>query len=320
VPWQALSATGAGRHEDHRAGRAARRRRHRNRAARGVHRATRRPRAGNPWPAAGRSQRPARRGTGHGGRASGRRRAVRPGRVPGLRHPAPAQGQPAHRGAHAVRRAAPGQPPLVELSLHTADGPHVQPARCHPPRADHPGVVLPADTFRRAGVLRAVRRPAQRDPVVGPGPARHHGAAAGAGHRATPGERTRRRAIELHHRVPRRVGRAAPPGPAAGRRPRRRLRPLQHPTDPARRLVRGDRRQDHARRRWVMLLRLRADLRHQTQTAAVRSACRPRDAGQPAGHLPHRRRRRHLPTCPATSTRRPSICWTGSTSRCASPC
>ena len=41
---------------------------------------------------------------------------------------------------------------------------------------------------------------------------------------------------------------------------------------------------------------------------------------QPAGHLPHRRRRRHLPTCPATSTRRPSTCWTGSTSRCGSPC
>ena len=142
----------------------------------------------------------------------------------------------------------------------------------------------------------------------------------GAGHRATPGGRTRRGAVGLHHRLPRRLGRAAPPGPAAGRRPGRRLRPLLHPTDPPRRLVRGDRRQDHARRGAVIVFRVRADLRQQTQTAAVRRACRPGDAGQPAGHLPHRRRRRHLPACPTTSTRRPSTCWTGSTSRCASPC
>jgi hypothetical protein len=32
---------------------------------------------------------------------------------------------------------------------------------------------------------------------------------------------------------------------------------------------------------------------------------------QSAGHLPHRRRRRHLPACLATSIRRPSTCWTG---------
>jgi len=60
---------------------------------------------------------------------------------------------------------------------------------CHPPRADHPGVVLSADTLRRAGVLRAVRRHAQQDPAAGPGPAHHDSAAPGAGHRATPGER-----------------------------------------------------------------------------------------------------------------------------------
>jgi len=125
---------------------------------------------------------------------------------------------------------------------------------------------------------------------------------------------------ELRHRVPRRLGRAAPPGPAAGRRTGRRLRPLLHPTDPPGRLVRGDRRQDHARRRAVLLLRARADPRQQTQTAAVRGACRPRDAAQPAGHLPHRRRRRHPRPAPATSIRRPSTCWTGSTSRCGSPC
>ena len=41
------------------------------------------------------------------------------------------------------------------------------------------------------------------------------------------------------------------------------------------------------------LLRVRADLRHQTQTAPVRGAPIPGDGRQPAGHLPHRRRRRH---------------------------
>ena len=41
------------------------------------------------------------------------------------------------------------------------------------------------------------------------------------------------------------------------------------------------------------LLRVRADLRHQTQTAPVRGAPIPGHAGQPAGHLPHRRRRGH---------------------------
>ena len=41
------------------------------------------------------------------------------------------------------------------------------------------------------------------------------------------------------------------------------------------------------------LLRVRADLRHQTETPPVRGAQIPWDAGQPAGHLPHRRRRRH---------------------------
>jgi len=78
-----------------------------------------------------------------------------------------------------------------------------------------------------------VRRPARRGPAAGPGAARHHGAAAGAGHRATPGGRARRRAVGLHHRLPRRLGRTAPPGPAAGRRPGRRLRPLLHRSGPA---------------------------------------------------------------------------------------
>ncbi len=55
---------------------------------------------------------------------------------------------------------------------------------------------------RRAGLLRAVRRPAQRDPAAGPGPARHHGAAPGAGHRATLGGRAWRRATGVHHRLP----------------------------------------------------------------------------------------------------------------------
>jgi len=44
-----------------------------------------------------------------------------------------------------------------------------------------------------------------------------------------------RRTAELHHRLPRRVGRAASPGPAAGRRPGRRLRPLLHGRPRARR-------------------------------------------------------------------------------------
>ena len=42
------------------------------------------------------------------------------------------------------------------------------------------GELRPAGPFRRAGFLRAVRRPAQRDSAAGPGAARHHGAAPGA--------------------------------------------------------------------------------------------------------------------------------------------
>ena len=78
-----------------------------------------------------------------------------------------------------------------------------------------------------------VRRPARRGPAAGPGAARHHGAPAGAGHRATPGGRARRRKAGLHHRVPGRLGGTAPPGPAVGRRPGRRLRPLLHRSGPA---------------------------------------------------------------------------------------
>jgi hypothetical protein len=92
VPWQPSTRSGRGRHEDHRAGRAARRRRQRDRGSGGVHRATERPDARHRGPAAAGGQRPARRDAGHAGPAPGEHRAVRPDRVPGLRKPVPAQG------------------------------------------------------------------------------------------------------------------------------------------------------------------------------------------------------------------------------------
>ena len=53
----------------------------------------------------------------------------------------------------------------------------------------------------------------------------------------------------------------------------------------------------------AQLLRVRADLRHQAETAALRGAHIPRHGGQPAGHVPHRRWRGHprtaLPPQPA---------------------
>ena len=71
-------------------------------------------------------------------------------------------------------------------------------------------------------------------------------------------------------------------------------------------MVRGDRRQINPRRRAGEVLRVRADLRHQAQAAPARAAQGPGDAGQPAGHVPHRRRRPTSANCPCTSTRRPS--------------
>ena len=96
----------------------------------------------------------------------------------------------------------------------------------------------------------------------------------------------------LHRGLPGRLGGTAPPGPAADRQPGRRLRALGPATVPPRRLVRGHRRQERARRRAGQMLRVRPDLRHQAQAAPLRAARRPGHAGQPAGHLPHRRRRR----------------------------
>jgi hypothetical protein len=52
-------------------------------------------------------------------------------------------------------------------------------------------------------------------------------------------------------------------------------------------------RQGDADRGDPQLLCIRADLRHQAETPAVRGAQSPGHDGQPAGHLPHRRRRGH---------------------------
>ena len=56
---------------------------------------------------------------------------------------------------------------------------------------------------------------------------RHRGPPAGREHRGAAGGRARRGAGQLHRHLPRRMGGAAPARPAAGRRPGRRLRPLQ---------------------------------------------------------------------------------------------
>ena len=171
--------------------------------------------------------------------------------------------------------------------------PHLRAAGRAAARAHHPGAGLPAGPLRRAGLLRPHRRPARRAAAAGPDAAPHRGTPPDPGRGPAAGGRTRRRAAQLHRHLPTRPRGTAPPGPAAGRRPGRRLRALQPAALPHRRLVRGDRRQGRPDRGHAQLFRVRADLRHQTETAAVRSAESPGDAGQPAGHLPHRRRRGH---------------------------
>jgi len=171
--------------------------------------------------------------------------------------------------------------PVVVLPLPAAGGPRVQPVGGVLRGADHPGVGLTCRPVSPVWFLRACPPPAQRDPSFGSGAARHHG-------RQQVQATAQRLEDELgderpnfHHR-PADCAELPHPGPAAGRRTGRRLRPLLHPTDPPRPLVRGDRRQDRALRRAVIVFRVRSNPRQQTPD----------------------------------STRWPSICWTASTSRC----
>src|SRR5664280_108431 len=85
-------------------------------------------------------------------------------------------------------------------------------------------------------------------------------------------------------------------------------RALGPATLPPRRLVRGHRRQERARRRPGQMFRVRPDPRHQAQAGPLRAARRPGHAGQPAGHLPHRRRRRRArpPALPQPTSRTPA--------------
>ena len=76
----------------------------------------------------------------------------------------------------------------IEVGVQVLVEPSAGRRRARRRHGERGGEATPAgqlqDPFRRAGLLRAVRRPAGRDPAAGPGPARHHGAPAGAGHRA----------------------------------------------------------------------------------------------------------------------------------------
>gem|GEM_PF-4960435 len=220
--------------------------------------------AGHRGSAAEGGQGPAGRGTAHGGRASGEHRAVRPDRVPGLRHPAPTQGQPAHRGC--ARCSA--------CCIWIAPAGGSVPAHCGRPARSAHWLLSCGSGPPRSGLLRRCAVACTWRRTVVACSARLSGMISLSMSADSPGGRTRRRTTGVHHRLPLRMGGTAPPGSAIGRRPGRRLRPLLHATDPPSRLVRGDRRQGRARRRTVIVLRVRADLRQQTQTAPVRSARR----------------------------------------------
>src|SRR3989442_8841736 len=124
-----------------------------------------------------------------------------------------------------------------------------------------------------------------------PLPPSERGASPRPGYGAAARGRAGTRAGDLHRGLPAGVGRVAPHQAAADRGPRRRVRArLRTAIEPGG-LVRGDRGQEHAGPGPGQVLRLRPDLRHQAQAPPLRAPQVAGDAGQPADHLPDRRRR-----------------------------
>jgi hypothetical protein len=97
------------------------------------------------------------------------------------------------------------------------------PAGCGTPDSGHAGASVPGSQVRRAGLLRADRSAAGEGPAPGSCLARHRCAPPRLCRGPTPGRRARGGAVLLHRGLPAGLGRAATTGPAADRRPGRRL-------------------------------------------------------------------------------------------------
>lgn len=102
-----------------------------------------------------------------------------------------------------------------------------QPAGGPAARADHARTAAAGGEVRGADFRRRRRHAAERVLPARPRPAAHCGPPTGRRHCGAAGRRARRGTVQLHRHLPRRVGGTAPPGPAAGCHPGRRLRPLQ---------------------------------------------------------------------------------------------
>ena len=175
--------------------------------------------------------------------------AVAAGAVPALRTGAAAQGHAHDRGAHPVRHAAPGQPPLVALPLPTTRPPGPSAAGRAVARADHPGAGLPGGQLRRPGLLRHHRQTCSASCCPWAGPCTPPSYAA---------QPTRSR-IGWRASSARNSSASSTPARPSGRNcPARTCRSWSGwtaatstppATLPRRRLVRGHRRQGHPRRR-----------------------------------------------------------------------
>ncbi len=200
------------------------------------------------------------------------------------------QGQLPHPVPDPVWRRAARQPAAAPLRVPGWPGAShpVAAARPHP-RPHRAGATVPGGALGVAGAVCRRGRPARRRAAGRLGRERHHPAPARpAGSRARR-RRTREGAIQLHRRLPSGVGRAAGPGGAHRRRPRRRLCPGLGRQEGQ---LRTDRRPIHARGPRAALHRPGAWLRPQAETAAVRGHASAGLAGQPRCHVPDRRWRR----------------------------
>ena len=226
-------------HEGHRAGHPRNRRRHPDRGPRGVHAGTWRARVRHPRAAPRRGQGPPGRRPEHDRRASrSAAQLARPGRLPGLRDAAPPQRRPPASWCAACSarcawpaRAGGSAPAPLTRAARSAPWPAWSRERTTPElqylEAKFAGLVSYGLSAKLLAEVLPLGRPLHATAV------RRHTQAVAQRLEDELGEER----WSFIDGCPSHLGRAAAPGPAARRRPRRRLRALQRAALAPRRLV-----------------------------------------------------------------------------------